>query len=594
MIKKKIFVFFLVLFSCSFIFAQKKSVKRIYVLDWTKTMDSWKNPRTGKVYPDVWKDLKPILIDNLKQIDESTTDVVLLCFDSKIKHRFTSISSILSFLNDSKNKPEGMNTNLSLPWREALKEVDQSKYNFITFLTDGGEQNVSGEIPFDECITSKDFNSWDDLTSKFDDIYMCFVRLTDDALDPKVISALRQYDNISILDGIRFPSIITLAKLRPNYNIRELSDQKVIIPATIINKPELNPNMAFIVESSNPTLVDVSKVSFDLEKEELSFYLSRKISLKDCDSHPDDISININVKPKDQVFTIIPNSELSFNFKNVKERNATVNVELKEKESRYYSSFLLSKESNEPIKVDMKSIKGAFAPSNASVKAAVKLNNASGKITPDLYGLSLNGTVISQKDFNLDLSGRNQELSVYFNPSLSSGKYELEIHLIGANLDAIYPQDRISFNKIEYTKGMNPVLLGLIILLVLLVTMLLLWKFVIIYLAYPRIKKFNTLIINSEQDIASKKIRGARMVCLTNKNKKQSFINRFFTGKVLYIQQSIWMDGDVNITPKFTNRPPYKLTVANGHKYGSPRFIEKGLEYNLRNKSNQKINITII
>ena len=101
-------------------------------------------------------------------------------------------------------------------------------------------------------------------------------------------------------------------------------------------------------------------------------------------------------------------------------------------------------------------------------------------------------------------------------------------------------------------------------------------------------------MITSEQDSVSKRVRGCRMVCLTAKNTKQSFLNKFFTGKILYIKQSIWVDGDINITPKFTNRPPYKLTVANGHKYGSPRFIEKGLEYNLKNKSNQKINITII
>lgn len=595
MIKNKVLVFFLVLFSSSFIFAQdKKYEKRIYVLDWTKTMDSWENPRTGKKYPDVWKDLKPMLIDNLKQVDESTTDIVLLCFDSDIRHKFTTKSSILNFLSDSKNKPDGMNTNLSLPWRAALKEIDQSKYNFITFLTDGGEQNVAGEIPFDESIMSKDHNSWRDITSKFDDVYMCFVRLTDDALDPKVITALNQSDNISILNGIRFPSIIKLDKFQPNYNIRDLSDQKIIIPSTIINKSELNPNIEFIVESSNPSLVDVSKVSFDLNKHDLSFYLSRKISLEDCDSHPDIINVHINIKPKDQVFTIIPNSKLSFNFKNTKERNTTVNVELKELESSYYSSFLFSKESNKPIKVDIASIKGAFAPSNAAIKADIKLSNGDKAIASNLYTLGVNEVPISSKEFDLDLSGQNQELSVFFDPSLSSGKYELTILLSGENLDAIYPQDHIILSKIKFTKGVNPLLLGVIIFSVLFVAMLLLWKLVIIYLAYPRIKKFNTLMITSEQDSVSKRVRGCRMVCLTAKNTKQSFLNKFFTGKILYIKQSIWVDGDINITPKFTNRPPYKLTVANGHKYGSPRFIEKGLEYNLKNKSNQKINITII
>lgn len=595
MIKNIVLVSLLILLSTSFIFAQdKRYEKRIYVLDWTKTMDSWENPQTGKKYPDVWKDLKPMLIENIKQIDESNTEVVLLCFDSTIRHRFTSKSEILKFLSDSENKPTGMNTNLSLPWREALKEVDQSKYNFITYLTDGGEQNVHGEIPFDESITSNGYNSWNDITSKFDDIYMCFVRLTDDALDPKVINALKQSKKISILEGIRFPSIMKLAKSQFSYNIRELLNQKIIVPVAIINKAELSPDIEFTVDISPSSLINVTNISFDQDKEELSFYLSRKISLEDCDSQSDMLNVAISITPKDQEFTIIPNSKLNFNFKNIKERNTTVNVELIEGESEYYDSFLFLKESNKPVKIDVTSIKGAFAPSNASVSAIIKLNDINGEITPDLYTLSINGSPISKHEFDLDLSGKNQELSIFLNSGLNSGKYELTFFLSKVNLDEIYPKDQISINKIEFVKKMNPLLLGLIVLLILLIAILLLWKLVIIHLVYPRIKKFNTLIITTDEEMKSVKIRGYRMVCLTRKNTKQSMLNNFFTGKILYLKQPIWVDGDVCITPKFTNRPPYKLTVANAHKYGSPRFIEKGKEYNLKNRINQIINIKII
>ena len=594
-VKKSILIFLLILISFPSILGQdQKSEKRIYVLDWTKTMDAWENPRTGKKYPDVWKDLKPMLIDNIKQIDESTTDVVLLCFDSKISHKFNSKTAILNFLNDSKNKPDGMNTNLSLPWREALKEVDRSKYNFITYLTDGGEQNVAGEVPFDQSITSKEHNSWNEITSKFNDVYMCFVRLTDDALDPKVVAALERSKNVSILNGIQFPSIIKLDKFPSNYSIRELSEQKIIIPTAIINKAELNPNISFIVESSNPNLIEVNKIYFDKETEELSFYLTRKISLKDCDTYPDNIAVNIDIKPRDQQFTIIPNSRVSLNFKNTKERNVTVDTELAERTASYHDSFLFSKESNKPILIEFNSRKGAFAPANATVKANVKLVGSSGVVAPDLLKLSVNESPVLQKQFTLDLSGAKQELSVFFSPSLEDGKYELTLSLTGENLDEIYPQKLITFNKITYTKSMNPLLLGLIIFLIILLALLLLWKLVLIYMAYPRIKKFNTLSITSEQAMKSMRIRGARMVCLTAKPKKQSLINRFFTGKIIYIEQPIWVNGDISITPKFAKRPPYKLTLANGPKYGAPRFIEKGQKYMLKNKLNNNINLTII
>ena len=586
MAKRLCVLLYFVLFFC--VIHAQKTEKRIYILDWTKTMVGWENPRTLRKYPDVWKDFKKLIVKNIKQIDETTTDVVLLCFEANIKHRFTSKKEILNFLEDEKNEPDGWNTNLSLPWRKALEEIDHTKYNFITYLTDGGEQNVRGEVPFDECILSTSRGAWKDIISRNDDVYMCFVRLTDDALDPKVLRALENTDKISILNGIQFPSIIKFEKKQYNYNIRDFKKLSVTIGSRIINKAELSANNQLKVEVSHPALLKVEDIDFDYKSETLKFNIQRLISDEELNELPENIAVTLNISPKVQEFTVIHNSSIRFNFKNIKETNAIVSGSVSNNKANYYPSFLFKNELNAPIGFNVQSEKGRFAPKNYNIVASVhlKLNEKGSEFIPtNHYKVRLNGVILDSNSFTLDTEKYTDNVELLFTSKAEPSSYKLVVDFKSNNLDEIYPGRSIELGKVKYVISMNPLKKFMYIVITILLALLLIWKLFLIYLVFPRINKFNTLMIQSSDSI-SVRIRGARMVCLSTAKHSQSWLNKFFTGKIIYIQQPIWINGDIQLTPKTTGRQPYKLIVTNSSKYlNLPRYIDKSVNYSFYNNN---------
>ena len=119
--------------------------------------------------------------------------------------------------------------------------------------------------------------------------------------------------------------------------------------------------------------------------------------------------------------------------------------------------------------------------------------------------------------------------------------------------------------------------------------LLVIWFLFIKRLAYPTFKVGRMQI--TDPYYSSLKIKGARKVILTNSPSKQSFLNKLFTGKIVYEANPIWTQpvvfesskGKAKLqTNKFYSIDPYASTLI------------KQVEYSLtNNKTNKKIKLTV-
>ena len=71
----------------------QKAENRIYVVDWTQSMIGYKG-RT----PDIWDQVRKILIESIEEIDEESTSVTLFCFSDKIEASFDKKDEILHLM----------------------------------------------------------------------------------------------------------------------------------------------------------------------------------------------------------------------------------------------------------------------------------------------------------------------------------------------------------------------------------------------------------------------------------------------------------------------------------------------------------------
>lgn len=137
----------------------------------------------------------------------------------------------------------------------------------------------------------------------------------------------------------------------------------------------------------------------------------------------------------------------------------------------------------------------------------------------------------------------------------------------------------------------NPLKLGLNIGLLILLGLLLVWFFIMKPVLYPTFKIGNIQFTNGTY-FSTKRIYGARKLIVTNSAKKQSSLNKLFTGKVVYETNEFWPDeweihpkgkgGRLNTNRKYTITP---FTTS----------LNKQMEYELEHlSSNVKAQITLL
>lgn len=146
--------------------------------------------------------------------------------------------------------------------------------------------------------------------------------------------------------------------------------------------------------------------------------------------------------------------------------------------------------------------------------------------------------------------------------------------------------------KAEKNDIVNPLALGLIWMGIVILVVTLLWFLILKSIMFPTFKIGNIQFVSGSY-FASKKIRGARKLIVTSSSKKrQSALNRLFTGKIIYERNVFWTD-EWELYPKGKG-----ARLITNRKYTITPFttsLEKQNEYQIEHlESNVKAQITLM
>lgn len=145
--------------------------------------------------------------------------------------------------------------------------------------------------------------------------------------------------------------------------------------------------------------------------------------------------------------------------------------------------------------------------------------------------------------------------------------------------------------KAEKNDIVNPLKLGLNISGLVFLGVLICWLFILKPILYPTFKIGNIQFTNGTY-FSTKRIYGARKLVITNSFKKQNYINKLFTGRIVYEKNEFWPD-EWEIHPKgkggrFVSNRKYSITPFT-------TSLNKQMEYEIEHlSSNVKAKITLL
>lgn len=232
---------------------------------------------------------------------------------------------------------------------------------------------------------------------------------------------------------------------------------------------------------------------------------------------------------------------------------------------KYYPSFLWVSDSISPVVKTMDCDFSIDAQNDASSFAEFQfVDNYDKPIPTSEMQVKVDGVVAEHNIFRVYSKTDSVKLEFTFSPEAETGKHQGYLRLINHKLDRFESQQLSNGQKVDarqwtlhYDRGMNPLKIWVLSLLVALIVVPLLvslfLKYVFFRMRYPRFRAINKMMIIPNQAPIALKFKGKRMIVIDNQRHKQSAWNRFWTGEIQYIQNP-------SITTKITLKPVRKGT----------------------------------
>lgn len=182
------------------------------------------------------------------------------------------------------------------------------------------------------------------------------------------------------------------------------------------------------------------------------------------------------------------------------------------------------------------------------------------------------GVLCENNIFFITPQEKEVQLGIEFTPEAEEGVHKWFLKVLDNGgfdriNDSVTEEDSMPLLlewKAEKNDIINPLKLGLNIGLLILGCLILVWFFVMKPILYPTFKIGNIQFISGSY-FSTKRIYGARKLVITNSTKKQSTINKIFTGKIVYERNEFWPDeweihpkskvGRLNTNRKYTITP---------------------------------------
>lgn len=485
----------------------------------------------------MWMDLKKAVIECVEYAEEDPSNkITIVTFHDNIRDIFSKSATsdgkkeLVEWVK--KYKYEGHKyTNIVDPVEKFYTLLDGNQIKYMFLFTDGDNDEPLTEHQFIPTL-----DSWTNKT-KGKDAYGFYVLVHPDADKVDIRNSIEKQDNFWIVPDakvrIKFCNLPSSFK----YNIRDEKGPKAI--ALQGNYKDIKGEIQLL---SNDEFYDVVCSENSIKKGILKVEILPKKGKNQPEKHT--IIITPQIKNSDS-YTFVGPKQVSCEVSNLPERTLNLTIDDEQwSEASYYDSFCfgLVPESNTPIESKIEvdfSDQAKIEGSSAVMK--VYLVDKSGEKTYSLSSkdlqLIINGEEVDGDEIILEPNMTELTLSILGKPNTESGKYYGRIELQPLKLDnySINGSSEMYKWRFEFEHKWNPVKKYLTLLGCIILSVLLLWMIILRRMIYPVFgpiqKSFNIpgmapLFI---------KFKGARLVVISSEpQKKQSWINCVFTGKIIY------------------------------------------------------------
>ena len=493
----------------------------IYLLDCTKSMTGYNGS------PKIWNPTKDYLKKELEKHVPGTS-IHVVPFQGKVLPAFSFDANNLDWKKIQKELDQHVlnvtNTNICAAWDAIDNYLDLHKDNYIILLTDG-KDNVNGMN-----AVAKKLSDW---CGKYPNTYAFYVQLTEAAIDQGVAKVIDICDNEFVIDA---------SKGIPVFGG---FDNGLIIYANTLNLKKIH-KIGFssvgkyaVKAVCNDPYFEVKVVGGNIENGIVPIQIEAKKPISEINaSIPEVYKFTFDVHSGE--INII-NPTVKVEMTNKPERSLeTIFEETSMGKATWYDSFLFWGASDpDTLSVDLKGVFNDEAKKDGSVVQLSISDPDGGKDFLLLYNnqpVENGSVVLRSKDNSPSI------LSIFYNSEAKEGTRYLSIKAKAKqDLDKINdePVEQYQLSlRAKYVVNWNPLKTILMWLIILVVGALFLWFIFIKRFIYPAIT-VKTLQINDPY-FSKVNVKGKRRVVFTNKTMKQSFINRIFTGEILYKKNDIW------------------------------------------------------
>lgn len=470
------------------------------------------------------------------------TKVSIIPFQDRVLNTYSCYREDFDF-NDFSNYVDKAvesitNTNICDPWKKGESLIDNDKDNYLILLTDGGD-NVNGTGALADLIRN--------FCGKYANARGFYVKLTKNAdVSDDLLRVIENCPQTYLVDASK--GISTFFSV----DLANASTNTLMLSKPLSAKSSAMEKIKLHAECNDPYFdVKIENGESNGGRLKLNVYSKVGGNVSDLNSKLEsvvgegDYTLNFKIAVDDNQFELC-NPNQSIRISNKPERmvefaNMT-DVEVKMPGAEYYPSCLFW-----PAK-DLDTLKFDLTPNfNNEAKKdnsylQICVSERSGAKD---FKLLLNGKPISDNSFTLDKNSGSSVLGIVFEPNAKEGKRYFDFKFSdnkSQNLERINSdevKDASFCLRTTYDVSWNPLSWILLILACVIVLSLGLWFLIFKPMNYPRIS-VGMIQITGDEYFYTKKIKGARMVVLAEKSESQSFMNRLFTGEIMYIVSPEW------------------------------------------------------
>ena len=511
------------------LFAQRQR-NYVYLFDCTWSM---KEPNG------IWDEAKQFMKDDIRQLDGNANVTIVLFHQQtaqpiSFKAKDFKWKSVEPQCEDMIKK--SLRTGICNAWDLGLKYIDNKRNNYLYLFTDGTE-NVDKRRTDAVC---ERIRNW---CQQAPNNYAFFVALGEQMKKSpdvkKLIDATKACDRTFFIEDHKGP-FGAFDKTVFNLNSHSIKNLKCGFSDYGCFDASVECSDEFYDIALKGNKIKEGKAEFIIKQKKqpaTNYQIHFKVKSDETELHICTPDLFVNVDTRD-----LANLDLG-------QPSGITEGQYDAGEAETYSSFLFWKGKDvERLQLEL----------SAAFNEQAKKRNCSLNVALDIPAELKNqcrffyNSEMIKNSFIVKASDANSALEIEVPHALSKKAFIIGLKGVSKNLETINAEEcktYISSIYFEHDICRNPLEVFLMWLGFFLLAILVLWFVVLRQIFYPRIR-FSRIELSSKKGYyVNKKINGARMVVITNRYKPQSWLDKLFTGEIIYVKDEIWTSS-WELTPK--------------------------------------------